>query len=99
MARRGRMTIDEADKLHTEAKLLGPMSGHIVPIWCGAYYDPLTNILCLLHPCCIGDKAQLDFIMSHPALVPVLVCTLPKSRKNRSFWRLEDNRVIDPKEL
>ena len=99
MARRGRMTIDEADKLHSEAKKLGALSGPILPFWCGAYYDPLTNILCLLHPCCVGDKAQLDFIMSHPALIPVLVSTLPKSRTNRNFWQLKGNHIIDPKEL
>lgn len=99
MARQGKITITEAEKLVTEAKLLGPTTGDIIPFWCGAYYDPLTNILCLLHPSCHTSDAQLAFIMSHPALVPVLVSKLPISRRNRDFWQLRGNLVIDPGEV
>ena len=99
MARQGKITITEAEKLVTEAKLLGSTTGHIIPFWCGAYYDPLTNILCLLHPNCHTADAQLAFIMSHADLVPVLVDGLPKSRVNRDFWQLRGNLVIDPGEV
>lgn len=99
MDRFGRLTISETKELEANAQLNKLSTGAVQPFWCGAYYDPITEILCLLHPVKATADEQLAFIMSYRDLVPVLVSTLPKSRTNRSFWQLRGNLVIDPGEV